>query len=155
MNNDRAYEWSLCDKINRRIIEKYGEDSDTNDFPENERVIVLVWTAIGIIENGGFKYLFQSEFPGDSSYRQMFQAFRTINASSAIEAIKRAFDLFPNGMPPDDHELRISLYEMHEEETLHAINLSFYDAIEEATQSLFVFIINNGLHIKWKEGSLM
>jgi hypothetical protein len=143
------FEFQLCDNVNRKILDEYGEDSDSADFPEKERVVVMVWEATGIIENGGFKYLFQSLFPGDSHYKMMIEAFKSINSKAAMNALDKAFALFPGSIAPDDKAIRMSLYEAHPEEELRLINIAFYDAIGEITHCLADYIVKNGLHISW------
>ncbi len=149
------WEYRLCDNINRKIIKKYGEDSNATDFPEKERVVVLVWTATGIIENGGFEYLFSSLLPCDSHYRSTLESFRIIGSSKAVDALSKAFALFPNELPPDDDSTRMSLYKTHSQEELKSINITFYNALDEITHCLAQFIIKNDLHIAWNEIAVM
>ena len=41
-------------------------------------MVVIVYSAWGLIENGGFQYFFESNFPGDPPYDVFTQAFRSV-----------------------------------------------------------------------------
>ena len=65
---------------------------------------MLVWHTSGIIDNGGFEYLFAGEFFSDPDYHITAEAYLTAGLLRAYEAFQEAFALFPDGkvhtMPP-------------------------------------------------------
>jgi hypothetical protein len=139
----------LCANICYRIIARHGYRSEINSFPEVEQTAVLVCTATGIIENGGFESLFGSVLPGDSHYAKTLDAFKKIDATKAVDAVRRAFELFPHGIPPDDDSIRIELFKRHSEEERDSIDVAFFNAIDEIFERLSDYIVMNGLHRKW------
>jgi hypothetical protein len=155
MNSTNDWEFELCNSVNVKILERYGENAEADKFPELERVIVMVWAATGIIENGGFEYYFSSILPGDYGYKYTIDSFITIGSLKAMSAIDRAFRLFHNGMPPDNKQKRMAIYNQYPEEIKRSINIEFYNSIEEIEKCLAAYIIKNQLHKKWEATPIM
>jgi hypothetical protein len=87
-----------------------GNDADIRDIPEAARNVLLVDHVEGIIGNGGFRYLFESDYPGDPGYEKIKQAFDAIGCAKASAAFRKAFALFPDGRPPHDANRRMTIY---------------------------------------------
>jgi hypothetical protein len=140
---------SICIEVCDRIINFYGYDSDFSLFPELERFAVLAITATGIIENGGFEYLFGSLLPGDSHYMNTVESFYRINALAAAAAVEKALALFPNSIAPDDRLVRNAMFKTHSEDERESIDLEFFDALDKTYESLANYLLINGLCAKW------
>src|SRR5262245_63775631 len=111
-NEQRQADWDLCDVTWRRATDRYGDTAVATDFSPTDRVVVLVWTAYGIVENGGFEYLFSSDLPGDPTYQLTLDAFRTIGSVAAASALEDALAAFPTGTPPTEVDERLALFRM-------------------------------------------
>ncbi len=72
---------------------------------------MLVWHSSGIIDNGGFEYLFVGEFPGDPDYHITAEAYKTAELWRGYEAFQEAFALFPGGKVPCDAAERLQHYQ--------------------------------------------
>ena len=83
---------------------------------------MLVWHSAGIIDNGGFEYLFSGDFDGDPEFRITAEAYRTAGLTRGYEAFQEAFRLFPGGKVPRDSEARIGQYLAAPEAVREAIN---------------------------------
>ena len=83
---------------------------------------MLVWHSSGIIDNGGFEYLFSGDFDGDPEFKITAEAYKTVGLTGGYEAFQEAFKLFPNGKIPHDAEDRIQQYKMADESVREAIN---------------------------------
>ncbi|WP_456953371.1 DMP19 family protein [Lysobacter sp. HA35] len=68
---------------------------DINRPSEPARTVVIVYSAQGIIDNGGLPYFFYSDFPGSPRYSVFSAAYLRIGAADAAEAIALAAKLFP------------------------------------------------------------
>src|SRR5208282_3213367 len=92
-------DFDLCDGVFMRICKQHqGEHVVVSDnYTVEERTVVLVWHVSGIIDNGGFEYLFEGEFPGDPDYRLTSQAFQPIRSERAVTAFREALSVFPKG----------------------------------------------------------
>jgi hypothetical protein len=155
INSTNSWEFELCNSVNSKIIDQYGEANEAANFPELERVVVIVWAATGIIENGGFGYYFSSILPGDLNYKHTIESFNAIGSTKAEKAINKAFQLFPGGRPPYDKSERMASYHSYPEDLLSSIDIEFYDSIEELEKCLAAYIILNELHKKWIPTQIM
>lgn len=63
------------------------------------RTVVLVDTAKGIIDNGGIKYFFESDFPFKLEYSVFSSAFRNIGLDEVADGIDHAVAKFPFANP--------------------------------------------------------
>jgi hypothetical protein len=133
-------DFELCSLTVKEILKKHKHPILATDLSEEERVILLVWSVTGIIENGGFHYLFESELPGDPEYRLTVEAFKLIGCEEAMQAIEQALCLFSNCKPPLDENARINQYENCSKEIRDIINDKFIRAIDDATARLADYI---------------
>jgi hypothetical protein len=137
-------DFRLCNSMYESIISRSEKTSPpATDFSEGERVVVLVWYVMGVIDNGGFHYLFESALPGDPYYYSTLEAYKQIGCDSAVEAFEQALRLFPNRKPPrDDHE-RIQAYEKHPQAIRNAIDSRFWKGHDEIVKDLAKYIRAN------------
>ncbi|MDH5326333.1 MAG: DMP19 family protein [Gammaproteobacteria bacterium] len=75
---------------------------DIRKLPEVPRNVVAVVTAQAIIDNGGFRQFFESEFDGTPDYHLFVEAYEAIGAAESARAIEQALELFPEGRPPEN-----------------------------------------------------
>jgi hypothetical protein len=140
MKNDIDSNFSLCSKTCKKITKKYGAHNSALDYPEAERVVALVWTVAGIVENGGFRYLFGSVLPGDGNYAITINAFKQIGCLNVAETIDKAVHIFPNGEPHiDDHD-RVTWFEQQPEQTRNQLDTAFWNELDNITLSLARYI---------------
>lgn len=92
-------------------IEAAGEDMTKMTDPA--LTIYAVYHATGIIENGGFLYFFDSDFPHHPSYQFFVDAFRQIGCSDQANALKHAVDSFQLTEPEKNVSLRQDYMETH------------------------------------------
>lgn len=59
------------------------------------RKVVMVYSAWGIIENGGLQYFFESNFPGDPPYDVFVQAFSSVGLTEIALRFSKLVSLFP------------------------------------------------------------
>jgi len=55
----------------------------------------MVYSAWGIIENGGLQYFFESNFPGDPPYDVFVQAFSSVGLTEIALRFSKLVSLFP------------------------------------------------------------
>lgn len=63
------------------------------------RMVVIVYSAWGLIENGGFQYFFESNFPGDPSYETFTQAFNSVGLTDIALRFSKLVSSFPFDEP--------------------------------------------------------
>jgi hypothetical protein len=91
-----------------QVIEKITcvEDFNINAVPEEHRNVVAVITAQAVIDNGGFRYFFESQFEGSSDYQIFVKAYKEVGAEEAADALNQALMMFPDGVPPAELDER-------------------------------------------------
>jgi len=133
-------DFELCSRVCGNITKRQGVKAMAQDFSEQERVVALVWTVTGIIENGGFHYLFESCLPGDPYFKHTLMAFEKIGCNQAVNIFKRALSIFPNCEPPIDDSLRIGQYENLSEKIRNGTDTDFWQEMDSITRLLAAYI---------------
>jgi hypothetical protein len=133
----------LCDELFKRLVKRYGDDLDVSKCREEHRVVLLVWHASGIIDNGGFQYLFEGNFNGDPHFAKTAAAFRTINVRKCAEAVEEALKLFPDSKPPTDTEIRLRDYQSQSAAERWAIDKKFFSESRHIPSFLAKYIRKN------------
>jgi len=76
---------------------------------KEENVVLLVWHASGIIENGGFHYFFEQELNAEA----VATAYETIGCDKAAELLRLGLSLFPNAVLPASWEERVKFMDQN------------------------------------------
>jgi len=108
----------------------------------------MVYHAHVVLMDGGFYDLFTSAFPGDPDYQLTLRAFETIGATGAVEAIRLAFSIFPDSIPPGDFDERIEIARSGEAFATafperQSPNAMYRAAAKEVVQKLEAFVLEN------------
>jgi len=132
----------------QRILEHHGDGIDAADLPHAHRVVLMVYHAHVVLMDGGIYELFTSAFPGDPDYQLTAQAFDTIGATAAVEAIRLAFSIFPDAVPPGDFDERIEIARSGETFATafpegQSPDAMYRAAAKEVVQKLETFVLEN------------
>jgi len=73
--------------------------NDLSRIPEVTRPIALLYMFQGMVDNGGFRYPMENDFPGNPPYSVIVDAYRRIGATDAATALEKAVALFPFANP--------------------------------------------------------
>jgi hypothetical protein len=133
-------DFELCDALYGRIVEAHHNDVHAARLGEEERVVFLVWGAFGVINNGGFQYLFEHRVKGDPDFALSARAFREIGCAEAAEAFERTLALFPGSRPPRDVDRRLRLYNSRIASRPTEMDRQFFRAEASITRSLANYI---------------
>src|SRR5579863_7069036 len=88
---DRAAEYTYNE------LERLGGDPSKLDLPQ--QTVAILYSVQAIIDNGGFQYLFENDFPSDPPYSNFAEAYRRIGANAAAERLEKAVAVFPFESP--------------------------------------------------------
>jgi hypothetical protein len=119
---EKAPDFELVNSTFVKIGDRHNHWVDVSKYTPEERVIMLVWHSSGIIDNGGFEYLFSGDFDGDPDFRITAEAYKTAGLMRGYESFQEAFALFPGGKVPHDAEERSNQYEQTDKTKREAIN---------------------------------
>jgi len=139
MNED----FEFCNRVFCAIADVTGDRFDAEKEPPDCRVVTLVWHTSGLVGNGGFGYLFEGDLNGDPQFELTEAAYRSIGAKQAYDAFRDAMSLFPDGVPPEDVNERMRIYESHPETERDAIEARFFEAEDEVIKCLAAYIRRN------------
>lgn len=123
-----------------RILRYHGPDLDLGRLNDQERAFLLVYHVKGIVDNGGFSYLFEGGLPGDPHYQQAETAYQAIGCEPAAAAFRKALALFPDSRPPEDAGQRLKIYRAGPPNRRSAIDNEFWDAGELIERCLREYI---------------
>lgn len=79
---------------------------DPLKLPPVLQPVVLLMTMQGMIDNGGFRYPLEGDFPFNPPYSVFSDAYRKIGAEDAAERLDKAIAMFPFPNPEISSELR-------------------------------------------------
>jgi hypothetical protein len=91
-----------------------GEDPAR--LPEIDQTVVAVYGAQGVIDNGGLKFFFENDWPGNPPYSLFVEAYRRVGAVGVAELLDRAIRRFPFAEPHKHQELRLDFMASLDEE---------------------------------------
>jgi len=134
----------LLSVVCKRIVRRYGGDLNVMELKEQERVFLLAYDAWGLINNGGFNYLFERNILGDPHFKETAASFTAIGCAAAAEAFAKVFKLFPDGQPPEDVGERLRLYRRGPGTRRGAIDGQFFDADKEIQDRLLAYVRTHG-----------
>lgn len=133
-------DFDLCDTTYWKIVSHYGEDLRACDLPVIHRTVLLVWHSYGIIDNGGFDYLFSGNLEGDPDYTLTCKSFDIINCSVAYESFKEALAIFPDKATIIDLNQRKQFIESYPDEIKDVINAKFWSVSMGGTDEIKILL---------------
>ena len=106
---DKAAEYTY------KELEQLGGDPSKLDTPK--QTVAALYSVQAIIDNGGFQYLFENDFPFNPPYSQVVDAYRRIGSLRAAENLEKAVAMFPFENPHLHQEGRLKFMETLDEES--------------------------------------
>jgi hypothetical protein len=86
-------------------------DNDLSKIPAVTWPIALLYMFQGMVDNGGFRYPMETDFPGNPPYSAFVDAYRQIGALDAASALERAVALFPFEHPEHNADARNQFFD--------------------------------------------
>jgi hypothetical protein len=95
-----------------------GVNNDLTKISEVTRPIALLYMFQGMVDNGGFRYPMETDFPGFPPYSAFVDAYRAIGATEAASALEQAVALFTFDHPECSAEQRCEFMASQDEDSL-------------------------------------
>ncbi|MGA2556339.1 MAG: DUF4375 domain-containing protein [Verrucomicrobiota bacterium] len=130
-------DFDLVDGLCLRIADK-KEKLGLNALKEEERVIVLVWHASGIIENGGFMYFYESGLDAE----EVAWAYAKIDCDKCAEILRMSLSLFPDSLRQKSGDERVEYIERNKE-LFYNLSSLFWDADLEMLKRMAEYVRTN------------
>jgi hypothetical protein len=96
-----------ADKVYKKLEAAGG---DPLKLPVVQQPIALLYTFQAMVDNGGFQYPMETNFPFDPPYSAFSAAYRQIGATNAAESLDKAIALFPFSNPHLDSQKRLEFF---------------------------------------------
>lgn len=113
MNDDKLLD-ALSDEALKRLS---AADSDVSRVEEPYRTIAIIYSAQGIIDNGGLTYFFAEDWPHNPAYSEFADAYERIGCIEAAKALRSAALSFGIEQPELYSEQRQAYIDANYDET--------------------------------------
>lgn len=91
-------------------------DNDLSRMDEPFKTIAIVYSAQGIIDNGGLRYFFESDWPHKPPYSEFADAYERIGHVDAANALRSAAASFGVDRPESNREVRVAYMDANYDE---------------------------------------
>lgn len=99
----------LVDRVSDQVLGRMkAEGLHPHDLPPPQSVVALVVPAQGVIDNGGLRYFFENDWPGQPPYSVFVDAYQVIGADPEARAIAEAAASFGVTHPERDRAARLA-----------------------------------------------
>jgi hypothetical protein len=100
----------------RALADATNDEDDLSQLPESVKTFVLVYSAQGVIDNGGYYRFFDSDWPNRPPYSQFIDAYAKIGCKSQSKDFERVVTSFPFTDPHIKSEKRQKYMNDHYDE---------------------------------------
>jgi len=90
---------ALLARTANTVFGRKGELKSLAMMPHPRRVFAMIYSAQGTIDNGGFQYFFECDWPGRPPYTTFSDAYREIGATDVANWLDEAAAMFPFAEP--------------------------------------------------------
>ncbi len=86
----------IIDETFNRLSSRYGSFEEQIDtLPPVIQNFLLVVSAQGVIDNGGYRYFFGADWPGNPPYSKFIGAYQAIGCEEQAKELERVVGTFP------------------------------------------------------------
>jgi hypothetical protein len=112
----------LLAELSDAAFKKMSEvDDDLSRMEEPFKTIALVYSAQGIIDNGGLRYFFENDWPHKPPYSEFADAYERIGRADLANALRSAAASFPIERPELHRDKRRDYIEENYDETTFGV----------------------------------
>ena len=89
----------LNEAFDRMLVLLFLADDNTEKLPFEVQTFMYVNSAQGVIDNGGYRNFFGSDWPNNPTYSKFINAYRTIGCQSQADDFQKVSLSFPFDNP--------------------------------------------------------
>ena len=122
------------------LFEKYADDAnaDINLVPEPAKTVMSIYLAHYLIGNGGYRYFFENNLSGNTTYKMILESCKRVGLSHLAESFEKVLNLFPDSQPHEDlTEREKFLSKYFEVEDKDGNPVSTYSPVVEEAERLY------------------
>ncbi len=90
---------ALLTRTANTVFGRKGELTSLAAMPHPRRVFAIIYSAQGTIDNGGFQYFFECDWPERPPYTAFSDSYREIGATDVANWLDEAASMFPFAEP--------------------------------------------------------
>jgi len=103
----------------KKLLEK--ADGNLNALPEAVATFLIVYSAQGVIDNGGYYYFFESDWPENPPYSKFIEAYAKIGCKKQSVELSRVASSFPFEAPHMKEAKRIKYMDENFDEDAYVV----------------------------------
>ena len=107
----------------RALAKLEAVEQDFSRIPEPLAHFIRVYLAQGVIDNGGYRYFFEADWPGKPDYRVFIHAYAAIGCVRQTEDLRRVVESFGFEEPHLHVRFRNAFIEEHYDPDQHHVPL--------------------------------
>lgn len=101
-------------KLAKIKVKKAG--GNLNNVQRSVATFTMVYSAQGVIDNGGYRYFFESDWPNNPPYAKFVEAYSAIGCKKQSHDIDRVASTFPFENPHLNKRKRVKFIETNYDE---------------------------------------
>ena len=107
---------ALLDKGSEIAFKKLGEAGERmEDLEDPYKTVAIIYSAQGVIDNGGMGYFFENDWPNNPPYSVFADAYERIGRVDAARALRDALKSFDVPNPERNRKARMEYMKAHQE----------------------------------------
>lgn len=107
---------TLNNAIEQATIKLNQVAKNIDDLPQSVATFLMVYSAQGVIDNGGYIYFFESDWPNNPPYLKFIEAYFAIGCINQSQDIARVVSTFPFDDPHLNKQERARFIEANYDE---------------------------------------
>jgi hypothetical protein len=106
---------ALLDKVSDTAFKKLADVDDRMEaLEEPYKTVAIIYSAQGVIDNGGMVYFFENDWPNNPPYSDFADAYERIGRVDAAKALRDAVETFGVPNPERNKKARRDYMEAHQ-----------------------------------------
>lgn len=115
-NSDSMTDQELLDKVSEIAFKKLADAGDRMESVEEPyKTVAIIYSAQGVIDNGGMVYFFENDWPNNPPYSVFADAYERIGMADAAKALRAAEKSFDVPNPEGNRNARTEYMEAHQD----------------------------------------
>ncbi len=100
-----------------------AQNNKLENLPEEVAVFLRVYDAQGVIDNGGYKYFFEADWPENPPYSDFVNAYYNIGCVEQAYELKKVVETFPFEDPHLNCDQRNEFMDVHWNEEKYCVEM--------------------------------
>jgi membrane associated rhomboid family serine protease len=100
-------DYDICESVFRRLVRLNGGKVHAVGLKPEEQVAILAWYTARVVDEDGFRVLFQDGIPGDPHFTKTVEAYHTLDCRLSGNALRKIAAVMTGGPQEGEMDERI------------------------------------------------